>query len=169
MYNLLYCTECTCITHSQNDDNILHFAIKCRHLKRTLLYIVFHKNILCFSLSCKKTCKVQYSTVCLVFIKLNYTILLIQIVYIRVHTQVQYSRVHCMQYNTPDCLLYCLQDRPPRCEKPKVCNLWHKSGVRYAAISSELRVIGTNTHLVDYFHYITCMPNLTLLCSPVNP
>ena len=23
------------------------------------------------------------------------------------------------------------QDRPPRCDKPKVCNLWHKSGVRY--------------------------------------
>jgi len=23
------------------------------------------------------------------------------------------------------------KDRPPRCDKPKVCNLWHKSGVRY--------------------------------------
>ncbi|CAL8113684.1 unnamed protein product [Orchesella dallaii] len=24
-----------------------------------------------------------------------------------------------------------LKDRPPRCNHPKVCNLWHKSGVRY--------------------------------------
>lgn len=24
-----------------------------------------------------------------------------------------------------------LQDRPKRCNNPKVCNLWHKSGVRY--------------------------------------
>ena len=23
------------------------------------------------------------------------------------------------------------QNRPPRCDKPRVCNLWHKSGVRY--------------------------------------
>jgi len=23
------------------------------------------------------------------------------------------------------------KERPPRCDKPKVCNLWHKSGVRY--------------------------------------
>ncbi|ODM89812.1 hypothetical protein Ocin01_16871 [Orchesella cincta] len=23
------------------------------------------------------------------------------------------------------------RDRPPRCNYPKVCNLWHKSGVRY--------------------------------------
>jgi len=23
------------------------------------------------------------------------------------------------------------KDRPPRCDKPQVCNLWHKSGVRY--------------------------------------
>ena len=23
-----------------------------------------------------------------------------------------------------------VQERPPRCDKPKVCNLWHKSGVR---------------------------------------
>lgn len=23
------------------------------------------------------------------------------------------------------------QDRPKRCNNPKVCNLWHKSGVRY--------------------------------------
>lgn len=25
----------------------------------------------------------------------------------------------------------CFQDRPKRCNNPKVCNLWHKSGVRY--------------------------------------
>lgn len=24
-----------------------------------------------------------------------------------------------------------LQERPRRCNNPKVCNLWHKSGVRY--------------------------------------
>jgi hypothetical protein len=23
------------------------------------------------------------------------------------------------------------QDRPKKCNNPKVCNLWHKSGVRY--------------------------------------
>ena len=27
--------------------------------------------------------------------------------------------------------IYLSKDRPPRCDKPKVCNLWHKSGVRY--------------------------------------
>lgn len=24
-----------------------------------------------------------------------------------------------------------LNSRPPRCNSPRVCNLWHKSGVRY--------------------------------------
>jgi len=29
------------------------------------------------------------------------------------------------------------KDRPPRCDKPKVCNLWHKSGVRYMRTCQE--------------------------------
>lgn len=27
--------------------------------------------------------------------------------------------------------MFSLQDRPKRCNNAKVCNLWHKSGVRY--------------------------------------
>jgi len=29
------------------------------------------------------------------------------------------------------------KERPPRCDKPKVCNLWHKSGVRYMRTCQE--------------------------------
>ena len=60
--------------------------------------------------------------------------------------------------------IYLSKDRPPRCDKPKVCNLWHKSGVRYMRTCQVHVYISIST----YLNILSILSNIYNICRSVR-